>query len=216
MHWPVAFYPVPIDPSKRGWETEAIDDSNKGMNIDESVSIHETWKGMEEVLRLGLVRRIGVSNMPVMLLHELMSQAVTPPAVNQVELHPYLQQSNLVAYCQRHGVRVQAYSPLGTPGYKEANEPSVLSDHVIQRIANAHSVTCAQICLAWALQRGTTLVVKSVNEKHLRENLIATAEAPSSIHLSEEELAEIASLDRSYRFFRPQDWWGEKAMAVFD
>lgn len=216
VHWPVAFYPVPIDPAQRGWENEDIDNSSNGQNIDETVSIHETWQGMEAVLQQGLVRRIGVSNMPVMLLHELMSRAVVPPAVNQVEMHPFLQQTKLLAYCQRRGVHVQAYSPLGTPGYKEANEPMVLDHPVLQRIAKAHAVTPAQVCLAWALQRGTTVVVKSSNEQHQRDNLIATSEASSTLLLTKLEIAEIALLDRGHRFFRPQDWWGGKSMAVFD
>jgi alcohol dehydrogenase (NADP+) len=217
----VAFYPVPIDPEKRGWDSEDIDDSNNGQNIDDAVSIHETWQGMQDVLRKGLVRRIGVSNMPLMLLHELMSgssQAVfVPPTVNQVEMHPYLQQSKLLTYCQRRGVHVQAYSPLGTPGFKGANEPVVLDDPVVQSIAKAHAVTPAQICLAWALQRGTTVVVKSVDPQHQRDNLIATTSTDTlvQIKLTDEEMTAITSLDRGYRFFRPEDWWGDKAMAVF-
>lgn len=224
MHWPVAFFPVAVDLSRRGWANEDIDDSNNGSNIDESVSIHETWSGMEDVVRLGLVRNIGVSNMPVLLLHEVLSRATIPPAVNQVELHPYLQQQNLLSYCHKRGVHVQGYSPLGTPGYKEAHEPSVLNDVVLQRLAAKHGVTVAQIALSWALQRGVSVVVKSISPQHLSENLLKTATTRAtsettmlhSILLCDDEMAEIATLDRGYRFFRPQDWWGDKAMAVFD
>jgi len=211
VHWPVAFQPVPIDPSVRGWENEDIDDSGDGKNIDETVSIHETWRGMESVLQKGLVKSIGVSNMPVMLLHELLSQATVPPAVNQCESHPYLQQTKLLAYCQHRGVHFQAYSPLGTPGYKEVDEPVVLDDPVICKIAASHNVSPAQVCLAWALQRGTTVVAKSENRQHQIDNLKAR-----EIILTDSEMNDIAKIDRAYRFFRPEDWWGERAMAVFD
>ena len=209
----MAFYPVPIDPTQRGWKNEDIDDSNNGQNIDESVSIHEVWKSMEHVYELGLVRSIGVSNMPIMLLHELLSRARIPPSVNQVELHPYLQQSALIRYCQRRNIHVQAYSPLGTPGYKGSDEPNVLDDPHLHQLAASHSITPAQLCLLWALQRGTSVVVKSVQEPRLYENFQMSS---GSIQLTEEEMKTITSLDRGYRFFRPQDWWGDKAMAVFD
>jgi alcohol dehydrogenase (NADP+) len=232
VHWPVAFYPISMEDltQHRGWINDDIDNSDNGRNIDDSVSIHETWSGMEHVRRLGLVRQIGVCNMPVALLHELASRATVLPAVNQVELHPLLQQPNLLAYCRARGIHVQAYSPLGTPGYKEAHEPSVLDNDVLVRLAQRHGVSPAQIAIAWALQRGTSVVVKSVQALHLRDNLLTKATVDSSpfdadnnnqdrsgmIHLSDEEMKEIAALDRGYRFFRPQDWWGDKALAVFD
>jgi alcohol dehydrogenase (NADP+) len=233
VHWPVAFYPVPNMEDMmqyRGWINDDIDNSDNGRNIDDSVSIHETWSGMEHVLRLGLVRQIGVCNMPVALLHELASRATVLLAVNQVELHPLLQQPNLLSYCRARGIHVQAYSPLGTPGYKEAHEPSVLDNDVLVRLAQRHAASPSQIALTWALQRGTSVVVKSVQALHLRDNLLTKATVDSSpfdadnngqdrsgvIHLSNEEMKEIAALDRSYRFFRPQDWWGDNALAVFD
>jgi diketogulonate reductase-like aldo/keto reductase len=214
VHWPVAFYPVPIDPTKRGWDNEDIDDSNNGQNIDESVSIHEVWELMEELVQMELVKNIGVCNMPLMLLHELMAGVKNqPPVVNQIELHPYLQQEHLIKYCQRRNIHVQAYSPLGTPGYKASDEPTVLDDPLLRQIAAAHSITPAQLCIAWALQRGTSVVVKSVQEARLVENMQMSN---GTVRLSEEEMSQIASLDRGYRFFRPQDWWGDKNMAVFD
>lgn len=217
IHWPVAFQYVPIDPTVRGFENEEIDESENGRRIDPTVSLHETWQAMQALVDKGLVREIGVSNVPVVLLHELLSHDDVhriPPAVNQCEGHPYLQQTNLVKYCQYRGVHYQAYSPLGTPGYKEANEPSILEDPVLQEIAKRHGnqTTTAQICLAWALQRGTSVVVKSVTEQRLRENWAAATE----ITLTEKDMADIAALERNHRFFRPEDWWPEYPMAVFD
>lgn len=213
VHWPQAFNYVDIDPNQRGYINEDIDDSGNGKFIDTTVSVHETWKAMEELVDEGLVRAIGVSNFPVSLLHELMTQATIPPAVNQVEAHPYLQQTKLLQYCQKRGVHFQAYSPLGSPGYKQANEPTLLEDPTLRRIAEAHNVTVAQICIAWALQRGTSVVAKSATPGRQKENLSVDL---NEIQLSEMELKEIEGLERGYRFFRPEEWWGEMAMAVFD
>lgn len=213
IHWPQAFYYVDIDPTKRGYENEDIDDSDGGKLIDPTVSIHETWEAMEELMDEGLVKSIGVSNFPVSLLHELMTRCRIPPSVNQVEAHPYLQQTKLLQYCKARGVHFQAYSPLGSPGYKGEDEPRILDDPVLQKIAQAHNVRVATICIAWALQRGTSVVAKSIDSKRQAENILAS-KAP--VTLTDAEMAEIEQLERGYRFFRPLDWWGHLAMAVFD
>ncbi len=110
---------------------------------------------------------------------------------------------------------------MGTPGYKENQEPDVLKDPVLASIAAKHGVTVAQVCLAWALQRGTTVVSKSASAQHQAENwqVLGPNEStdPSSrIQLSSDEMIRIAELDRNYRFFRPDDWWPHMSMAVFD
>jgi alcohol dehydrogenase (NADP+) len=213
IHWPQAFHYVRIDPNQRGYDNEDIDNSGNGEFIDTTVSVHETWKAMEELVDEGLVKAIGVSNFPVSLLHELMTQCTIPPAVNQVEAHPYLQQKKLLQYCQKRGVHFQAYSPLGSPGYKQLAEPTLLEDPVLQRIAQAHNVTVPQICIVWALQRGTSVVVKSLTPNRQKENISVDL---NEIQLTEVELKEIEELELGYRFFRPEEWWSEMAMAVFD
>ena len=213
IHWPQAFQFVDIDPEKLGYDNEDIDDSDLGKKIDLSVSVHETWSAMEDLVDEGLVKSIGVSNFPVSLLHELMTRCRIPPAVNQVEAHPYLQQTKLLMYCQKRGVHFQAYSPLGTPGYKGKGEPSILEDPLLKQIAASHNVSVANICIAWAIQRGSSVVVKSESRERQAENW-RVQENP--IELTFAEMEQIASLERGYRFFRPEDWWGEMAMAVFD
>jgi len=213
IHWPVAFYPVPIDMSVRGWPDDAVDDSDGGKNIDPSVTVKETWMAMEELVDKGLVRNIGVSNFPVALLHELLADCKIKPSVNQVEIHPYLQQRKLIDYCKARGVHVQAYSALGTAGYKEPGEPSVLDDPVLSDIASKRGMSVAQLCLAWSMQRGCSVVAKSASPKRQKENLLLEIDQPQ---LSEAEMKHIEELDRGYRFFRPEDWWGSMAMAVFD
>ena len=217
IHWPQAFRFVEIDPNKRGYENEDIDESGGGKLIDPTVSVHETWEAMEELVGLGLVRSLGVSNFPVSLLHELMSKSRIPPAVNQVESHPYLQQTKLLKYCQARGVHFQAYSPLGSPGYIEDEEPRILDDPVLQKIAASHNISVANVCIAWATQRGTSVVVKSAVPERQKENwrTLGSQNNPL-VTLSEAEMTAIASLEKGYRFFRPEDWWGDMAMAVFD
>ncbi|KAL7567670.1 hypothetical protein ACA910_012009 [Epithemia clementina (nom. ined.)] len=214
IHWPVAFHFVDIDPTTRGYPNEEIDESQDGKRIDTTVSIHETWQAMESLVEEGLVKYIGVSNFPVSLLHELMTTSRIPPAVNQCEGHPYLPQTKLLKYCQARGVHYQAYSPLGTPGYKEAQEPALLEDPVLMEIASKKGDNCtaAQIALAWAVQRGTSVVAKASSQSHLQANLEST-----HVLLTPQEMDQIAALGaRNFRYFRPEDWWGEMAMAVFD
>lgn len=166
---------------------------------------------MQAMVRKGLVRHIGVSNFPVILLHELLSKSIEPlPVVNQCEAHLYLQNSKLLAYCNKRNIHFQAYSPLGaTPN---SDEPVVLlQDERLQSIALKHKATPAQICIAWALQRGTSVVVKSASAEHQRENWEA-----SQISLDAADVMALKNLERNYRFFRPEDWWGEAALAVFD
>jgi diketogulonate reductase-like aldo/keto reductase len=112
-----------------------------------------------------------------------------------IEAHPYLQQAKLVEYCKACGVHFQAYSLLGTPDFKERDEPAVL--------AKRYGISVAAVCLAWAVQRGTSVVAKSSNPEHQRDNLEAATSAV--IRLNEEEMDIMASLDYGYRFFRPED-----------
>lgn len=212
IHWPVAFHYVPIDPTVRGFTNEDIDDSGSGSKIDPSVSVHETWEAMEALVDKGLVRSIGVSNFPVILLQELLTRAKIQPLVNQCEAHPYLPNTKLIRYCERRGVHFQAYSPLGTPGFQEVHEPTVMEDPIIVEIAKHHQVSPAQVCLAWALHRNTSVVVKATSQVHQEDNLRAL-----DLVLSEHDLEALDRLGvRNYRYFRPEEWWEEAGMAVFD
>jgi len=218
IHWPVAFKYVEFDPSVRGWENEDIDESDEGKLIDPSVSLRDTWAAMEALVDKGLVKHIGVANFPVILLHDLLSYSRIHPVVNQVEIHPYNQQSKLLAYCKSRNITVQAYSPLGTPGYKESGEPDVLADPLLKEIATNHRISVAQVCLQWSLQRGCHVVAKSSNKKHMEENLLMNHKnefVTGATQLSLADMERIASLDRSYRFFRPEDWWKYTPVPVF-
>lgn len=119
------------------------------------MSLWDTWTVMEGLVDDGLVRHIGVANFPVALLHDLLGYARIAPAVNQVELHPYNQQRRLVDIVLVAG----SPSSLGTPGYRGADEPDVLSDPILAEIAEARGISVAQLCIRWSFQRGCHVVV---------------------------------------------------------
>jgi len=199
MHWPIAFQYVPYDPEKRGFDK----DYNQYSPVDRTVSIRETWEAIEELYHEGLVKTIGISNFTVGLIHDLLTYAKVKPAVLQIELHPYLQQSKLLKYCQMEGIVVEAYSPLGSGAFKKAEEPSVLSDPTLIEIGKKYNKSSAQIALRWAVERGTVPLPKSVTPERIQSNIDVF-----DFELSEDDIKEIKKLDKNYRFFRPQDWYG--------
>jgi len=211
MHWPVAFAYVPYDQEKRGFADDydpngcsKVDLSKYGgSRIDRTVTIRETWEAMEECYNAGLVKAIGISNFNSGLIHDLLTYAKVKPAVLQVELHPYLQQNQLVAYCQKEGIAVEGYSPLGTSGFKKENEPSVLQDSVLNEIGKKHNKSSAQVALRWAVQRGTVALPKSVNADRVTQNFQVF-----DFKLTDEEMESIKNIDKGYRFLRPFDWYG--------
>jgi len=211
VHWPVAFAYVPYDENRRGYDDDydpngcsKVDLSKYGgSKIDRTVSVRETWEAMEALYHEGLVKAIGVSNFSGSILHDLLTYAKVKPAVLQIELHPYLQQSELVKYVQKEGILVEAYSPLGTGAFKKENEPTVLKDETLAALAKKHGKSVAQIALRWAVQRGTVPLPKSVNEDRIKENI-----SVFDFELSQDEMEQIAKIDKNYRFLRPQDWYG--------
>lgn len=177
------------------------------------VPIAETWGAMEELLRAGLVKRIGVCNFGTSLLRDLLAVATIRPAVLQVELHPYLTQSRLLRYCQTEHIAVTAFSPLGADSYvpigmAQADE-SVLVDPLVLALARHHGKTPAQIVLRWALQRGTIAIPKTQQPARLAENL-----AVFDFVLDADEMTCLSALDRNRRFNDPADF-GEKAFNTF-
>ena len=127
------------------------------------------------------------------------------PEFNQVEMHPFLQQPGMVEYCRVNGIRLTAYAPLGSGDrpkpLKKKDEPVLLADPVIHQIAEKHQATPAQILLGWGIQRGTSVVAKSVNPLRLRENLAAI-----NIHLSSAEMQQIGELDCHHRYVDGSFW----------
>ena len=197
VHWGVAI-PAATDPQvTTGTIVHAQNDD--GFLATEPIPMQETWGAMEELVRSGLVKAIGVANFTGPMLLDLLVYATIPPAINQVELHPYLSQQTLVDYCVYRGVAVTAYSPLGSPGNYAANGgPSLISDPVIMEIARRHAKSPAQVLIRWAIDRGTVAIPKSVTPARIEANIDVFDFA-----LTEEDLAAIATLDRGHRFVDP-------------
>ena len=124
----------------------------------------ETWLAFEELRDAGLTRSIGVSNFTIEHLERLARETITTPAVNQVELHPRFQQTELRAYHREHGIVTEAWSPLGQGG-------EILEDPTIGAIANNHGKTPAQVILRWHLQRRSLPLPKSSTPQRQRQNL---------------------------------------------
>lgn len=169
----------------------------------------ETWRAMEDALYDGKCRAIGVSNFTVRHLEALKQTArIWPPAVNQIELHPYNPQRELVEYCRKEGIVVQAYASLGgqDAGKKVWN---ILGGKLMEReevleISKRYGKTPAQVLLRWATQQGFSVIPKSTNVEHMKMNLEAVSmtsggeESRDVWMLSKEDMTTLYGLDQSY------------------
>lgn len=127
-------------------------------DIDEELGgrFELTWGAMEKLLETGNVKSIGVANFSIPNLERLLKTAKVVPAVNQIELHPYLPQFKLLEYCESKGIHCSAYSPLGS------SQSTLLQDETLSSIAKAHNKSIAQILISWGITR-TSVLPKSVN-----------------------------------------------------
>ncbi len=146
----------------------------------------DTWRAFERIHAEGGARSIGVSNFRVEDLERLEQEAATMPTVNQIELHPLLQQVELRAWHAEHGIATEAWSPLA--------QGEVLKDDTLTTIAAHHDRTVAQVVLRWHLQLGNVVIPKSVTPARVRENLDLF-----DFELTEDDLAAIARLDAGHR-----------------
>jgi alcohol dehydrogenase (NADP+) len=194
IHWPIPLKPSAVFPS-----------SGADFEAPAAVPIQSTWAGMEAAVSAGLTRHIGVSNFSAKKLRELLRYCKIKPEVNQVELHPLLQQPELVDFCAARGIHMIAWAPLGSsdrPDFVKAPDaPVLLNNAVIKSIAQARGCTPAQVLLAWHIQRGISVIPKSVTPARLRENLAA-----AQIELSTADLERIAGLNQNYRLIDGSFW----------
>jgi len=146
----------------------------------------ETWKAMEEIYRSGRVRAIGVSNFQRHHLQRLFDETETVPAVNQIEVHPYLTQEDLRAFGTENGIATQAWSPIA--------RGKVLDDPTLVRIGEAHARTPSQVTLRWHVQRGDIVFPKSVTRSRVEENFEIF-----DFELGDDQMREITALNRDER-----------------
>jgi alcohol dehydrogenase (NADP+) len=194
IHWPVALKNDVVFP-------------DKGDDIlpPDELPLSETWLGMEQTVKHGLARHIGVSNFSIEKLKKVMKGANIKPELNQIELHPYLQQEKILNWCHDNDILLTAYAPLGSrdrhPSMKGDNEPSLLENPVIKQIADRLGMTTAQLLINWAMARGTIVIPKSVHKDRIVENLNAI-----SYDLNAIDMEKIAALDRHFRYVTGSFW----------
>jgi diketogulonate reductase-like aldo/keto reductase len=155
----------------------------------------DTWRAFERIHAEGGARTIGVSNFRIPDLVRLQNEAETMPTINQIELHPLLQQAELRAWHDEHGIATEAWSPLA--------QGEVLKDDTLVTIAAHHQRTVAQVILRWHLQLGNVVIPKSITPARVRENLDLF-----DFELSEDDLAAIARLDAGHRIGPDPDTFG--------
>jgi diketogulonate reductase-like aldo/keto reductase len=156
IHTPFAFRP--------GDEQDPRD-AHGHVIYDSGVTLVETWGALERLVDEGHCKSIGLSDISLEKLREIVASARIKPAVVQVESHPYLPEWDLLDFCQEHGIVLQAFAALG-----HALEPRVLDDPVINAIAQRVHKTPAQVALAWAAQRGTAFLTTSTTPSRIQEN----------------------------------------------
>ena len=193
VHWPFPnFHPPGCDVSSR--------------SADAKPYIHEnymkTWRKMEELVEMGLVRHIGTSNMTIPKLKQVLRDARIKPAVNEMELHPHFQQPELFKFVVENGMQPIGYCPIGSPGRPERDrtpeDTAPTEDPVFVEIARRHGIHPAVVCIKWAVQRGQTPIPFSIH--NYRANLAAAVGDP----LTDEEMRAIAGLDRNCRLIKGQ------------
>ena len=192
MHWGIAF--------KKGENLEPLD--KNGKIINDNVSIQATWQAMENLVKKGLVKSIGVANFTGPMLIDLLSYAQIKPVMDQVEIHPYNSQEELIDFCKYKDIAVTAYSPLGRQG-ADREGPRLFDELVIKALAQKYKKTEAQILLNWAIGRGTIAIPKSVTPERIVENIDIF-----DFELTDDEKNEVNSLNKNYRFVNPANWWG--------
>jgi len=195
IHWPFPnFHPPGCDVSSRSADAKPYIHA----------SYMKTWRQLEKLVEMGLVRHIGTSNMTIPKLELLLGDARIQPAVNELEMHPHMQQPALRAYLAKHGIAAIAYSPIGSPGRPERDrtpEDTVdIEDPVIVAIARRLGVHPAVVCVKWVFQTGATPIPFSTKRRNYQANLEGVAGPP----LTDDDMRAIAGIDRNCRLIKGQ------------
>ncbi|XP_037538612.1 aldo-keto reductase family 1 member B1 [Nematolebias whitei] len=160
----------------------------------------DVWRGMEALQATGKVKNIGVSNFSIQQLERLMALCRVPPAVNQVELHPYMAQTDMIEFCKSKSIVLTAYSPFGSPGrppelLRSNTDPyKLLEDPVVAEIARKHKRSPAQVLLRYHVQQGIAVIPKSERPHHILENTKIF-----DFSLTEEDVNALRGLDRGWK-----------------
>uniref|UniRef100_H3CTV0 alcohol dehydrogenase (NADP(+)) n=1 Tax=Tetraodon nigroviridis TaxID=99883 RepID=H3CTV0_TETNG len=187
----------PVGLQKVGDELEPMKD---GKILTSDIDYVDVWKGMEALQASGKVKSIGVSNFNILQLERLLSKCEVPPAVNQVELHPYMAQTDMIEFCKSRNIALTAFSPLGSPARpsamlnKDSDPHRILEDPVVAEIAIRHKRSPAQVLLRYHVQQGVAVIPKSENPHRILENMKIFG-----FTLTEDDMGALRGLDRGWR-----------------
>ncbi|MED6162892.1 NADP-dependent D-sorbitol-6-phosphate dehydrogenase [Stylosanthes scabra] len=197
-------FPVPTRHTVVG-ATDSVKGEDGVLDIDTTISLETTWRAMEGLVSMGLVRSIGISNYDCFLTRDCLAYSKIKPALNQIETHPYFQRYSLVKFCQKHGVCVTAHTPLGgaTANTELFGSVSCLDDQVLKGLAEKYNKSAAQIALRWGIQRNTVAIPKSSRFERLKENFEVL-----DFVISKEDMELIRSMDKKHRTNQPAKFWG--------
>ncbi|GLV41842.1 Aldo-keto reductase 1B [Carabus blaptoides fortunei] len=187
VHWPFAY-------AEETGDLLPTDESGKIIGSD--VDYLDTWKEMEHCVKSGLVKSIGMSNFNTEQIDRLLQVATIKPVTNQVEVHPYMNNKKLVAFCKDKDITVTSYFPLGSPSrpWAKPDEPVLLEDPKLREIAKSYNKSIAQIILRYLVDIGTIPVPKSSNKERMRMNIDIF-----DFELSPEDIKLIDTFNRNFR-----------------
>jgi len=188
IHWPIGF--------KHTATGDIVPRDKDGNLLYAFTKLEDTWAAMEKLVEKGLVKQIGLSNFNIPQTERMLKAAKIPPAVLQIECHPYLNQSKLIRFCRANKIVVTAYSPFGSPDrpWAKDDDPLVLEDRKIAEIAEKYDKDPAHVCIRFHVDRGMVAIPKSANSRRIAENLDVF-----DFKLTDQHIRQLESLDKGWR-----------------
>ncbi|CAK9807892.1 Aldo-keto reductase family 1 member B1 [Anthophora quadrimaculata] len=199
IHWPISYTKT----AKGLWPVD-----EKGNPLYGDDDYVDTWRGMEECVKLGLTKSIGLSNFNSQQIDRILSVATIKPVMNQIECHPNLNQKKLIDFCAKRGIAITAYSPFGSPrrSWIKPTDPKVTIDAPeIVTIAKKYGKTSAQVVLRYLIDIGTIPIPKSSSKDRIKQNIDVF-----DFKLTPEEITSIDKLDKGLRICPAVEFKGHK------
>uniref|UniRef100_A0A1A9W754 NADP-dependent oxidoreductase domain-containing protein n=1 Tax=Glossina brevipalpis TaxID=37001 RepID=A0A1A9W754_9MUSC len=206
IHWPMAYYEgdvlIPRDACGK----------IKYSNVDYT----DTWRAMENLVKIGLTKSIGFSNFNRKQIDRILDICTIHPVIHQIECHPYLTQHKMMEYCRNNEIVIISYSPLGSPARPWAlrSEQRLLDDKMLEKLSVKYKKTPAQILIRYQIQRGNVVIPKSVTKERIISNFDVF-----DWSLEEEDIKDLDSMNRNKRFiafFRLKTYWNYNMKDMFE